>query len=214
MIKKVQEAKAFIESQLKDKPEIALILGSGLGVLAEEIESPVKIKYSEILNIRSSDRPGIILENNDNFIVISSIDYNIILYKDKFEELLELCKNDQVEELKNFGSTEKYLNDHNSQGWSLIIVSAYNNSKKTLKYLLEIGADINDRNNNGTTVLMYAKNAALRDNDFEIIDIILSCKPDLFAADYSNKNVFDYLKDQSKELMNYIAESTCGEDNR
>ena len=37
MIKKVQEAKAFIESQLIEKPEIALILGSGLGVLAEEI---------------------------------------------------------------------------------------------------------------------------------------------------------------------------------
>ena len=48
MIKKVQEAKAFIESKLQEKPEIALILGSGLGVLAEEIESPVKIKYSEI----------------------------------------------------------------------------------------------------------------------------------------------------------------------
>lgn len=48
MIKKVQEATAFIQNQLVEKPEIALVLGSGLGVLAEEIQSPVKIKYSDI----------------------------------------------------------------------------------------------------------------------------------------------------------------------
>jgi purine-nucleoside phosphorylase len=38
----------FIQSKLKAVPKIGLILGSGLGILAEEIQNPVVIPYSEI----------------------------------------------------------------------------------------------------------------------------------------------------------------------
>ena len=40
----------FIQSKFEVKPTIGLILGSGLGVLADEIKNPVKIKYNEIPN--------------------------------------------------------------------------------------------------------------------------------------------------------------------
>ncbi|RNB58579.1 purine-nucleoside phosphorylase [Brevibacillus gelatini] len=43
-----QEAVAFIEQKLAEKPTIGLVLGSGLGVLADEIENPVVIPYHEI----------------------------------------------------------------------------------------------------------------------------------------------------------------------
>lgn len=45
---KIQEARAFIEAQIGIRPEIGLILGSGLGVLAEEIEAPVRIPYGQV----------------------------------------------------------------------------------------------------------------------------------------------------------------------
>ena len=45
---KIQESANFIESKSEVKPSIGLILGSGLGVLADEIQNPVKIKYNEI----------------------------------------------------------------------------------------------------------------------------------------------------------------------
>lgn len=48
LLEKMNEAKAYIESKIDVKPEMGLILGSGLGILADEIEAPVKIKYSEI----------------------------------------------------------------------------------------------------------------------------------------------------------------------
>ncbi|RXJ03837.1 purine-nucleoside phosphorylase [Anaerobacillus alkaliphilus] len=38
----------FLKKTVTVQPEIGLILGSGLGVLAEEIENPVKIPYDEI----------------------------------------------------------------------------------------------------------------------------------------------------------------------
>ncbi|WP_374702566.1 purine-nucleoside phosphorylase [Bacillus sp. M6-12] len=48
MYEKLEKAAEFIEGKLQGKPEIGLILGSGLGILADEIENPVKIPYHEI----------------------------------------------------------------------------------------------------------------------------------------------------------------------
>lgn len=44
----VNEASAFIQKQLAAKPSIGLILGSGLGVLADKIENPVTVSYKDI----------------------------------------------------------------------------------------------------------------------------------------------------------------------
>lgn len=43
-----QDAIRYIEPKLSEKPTIGLVLGSGLGVLADEIENPVIIPYHEI----------------------------------------------------------------------------------------------------------------------------------------------------------------------
>ena len=44
----LKEAAEFIRGRLSGKPEIGLILGSGLGVLADLIEEPLTIPYGEI----------------------------------------------------------------------------------------------------------------------------------------------------------------------
>lgn len=48
MIEKILEASKFIESKISKKPEIGMILGSGLGVLGDKIENPTIVKYEEI----------------------------------------------------------------------------------------------------------------------------------------------------------------------
>jgi purine-nucleoside phosphorylase len=45
---KIQNAAQFLKGKYKKSPKIGLILGSGLGVLADEIEQPVKIAYNDI----------------------------------------------------------------------------------------------------------------------------------------------------------------------
>lgn len=55
---KIQEAKNFIEARLQLKPRVGLILGSGLGVLADDIENSVVIPYSEIPNFLQSTVEG------------------------------------------------------------------------------------------------------------------------------------------------------------
>lgn len=44
----INEATSYIQKQTNLTPEIGLILGSGLGDLAEEIENPTKISYRDI----------------------------------------------------------------------------------------------------------------------------------------------------------------------
>jgi len=47
-LEQIQGAADFLKEKYSNKPRIGLILGSGLGVLADEIEDPVKIPYNEI----------------------------------------------------------------------------------------------------------------------------------------------------------------------
>ncbi|MFJ7725481.1 purine-nucleoside phosphorylase [Neobacillus sp. NPDC097160] len=44
----IQKAASFLKEKYPNAPRIGLILGSGLGVLADEITNPVKIPYNEI----------------------------------------------------------------------------------------------------------------------------------------------------------------------
>ncbi|TWI57976.1 purine-nucleoside phosphorylase [Halalkalibacter nanhaiisediminis] len=50
MIKKqaLQQATAYLRDKMGEEPTIGLILGSGLGVLGDEIEQPTKVPYNEI----------------------------------------------------------------------------------------------------------------------------------------------------------------------
>jgi purine-nucleoside phosphorylase len=48
MYDQIQEATQAIQNKWPGKPKIGIILGTGLGALAEEIENPVKISYEDI----------------------------------------------------------------------------------------------------------------------------------------------------------------------
>ena len=55
---KIKETVEFIKGNIRSTPEIGLILGSGLGELAEEIENAVSIPYGEIPHFHSSTVAG------------------------------------------------------------------------------------------------------------------------------------------------------------
>lgn len=54
----VTEASQFIQGKLTNEPTVGLILGSGLGVLADEIENPTTIAYTEIPHFPESTVSG------------------------------------------------------------------------------------------------------------------------------------------------------------
>ena len=59
LMEKLEETKAYIESKLGGrKPVIGLVLGSGLGDMADELEDSVIIDYHEIPHFPVSTVPG------------------------------------------------------------------------------------------------------------------------------------------------------------
>ncbi|RPI78026.1 MAG: purine-nucleoside phosphorylase [Desulfobacteraceae bacterium] len=57
-IAKIEEAVAYLKPRIGETPEIAIILGSGLGTLAEEVENAVRIPYAHIPHFAVSSAPG------------------------------------------------------------------------------------------------------------------------------------------------------------
>ncbi len=58
MLEKIQETAAFLKGKMHTSPETAIILGTGLGSLADEITEKYEIKYSDIPNFPVSTVEG------------------------------------------------------------------------------------------------------------------------------------------------------------
>jgi purine-nucleoside phosphorylase len=58
LLDRIKESVEYIKTKLVEQPEYSLVLGSGLGDLADEIENPVILKYSDIPNFPVSRVQG------------------------------------------------------------------------------------------------------------------------------------------------------------
>jgi purine-nucleoside phosphorylase len=57
-VSKVREAAKYIQEKTMKKPRIAIVLGSGLGKISQNLEEALSIPYSDIPNFPSSTAPG------------------------------------------------------------------------------------------------------------------------------------------------------------
>ncbi len=58
MLGKIKDTADFLKSKIKNRPEVAVILGSGLGGFGNKIENAVKVKYQDIPNFPVSTVEG------------------------------------------------------------------------------------------------------------------------------------------------------------
>ena len=58
LLNRVEETVAYIQNKTGKKPETAIVLGSGLGQLADKLEEAVVIPYEELPHWKSSTAPG------------------------------------------------------------------------------------------------------------------------------------------------------------
>lgn len=58
MLEKIQETAAFLKSRMNTCPETAIILGTGLGSLVNDITDKYEISYQEIPNFPLSTVEG------------------------------------------------------------------------------------------------------------------------------------------------------------
>ena len=71
---KIQEATQYIQSKIRVNPEIGLVLGSGLGSLADKIEHPLALPYEEIPHF-----PVSTVEGHAGRLVVGELEGKIVL---------------------------------------------------------------------------------------------------------------------------------------
>jgi methionyl-tRNA formyltransferase len=163
---------------------------------------------SKILSTSSNQKVGTVIFENDISCVLSTIDYDIVIYKDRVDELFEACKNGRIEIVNKLIQIPQIINTQNAKGWTPLIVAIYNNRKDIVKTLLINGADVNISNFKGTSTLMYAKSSYVIHEDDEIIKLILSLDVDIYQKDYENKNIIDYcIENSENRVLRIIKES-------
>lgn len=152
----------------------------------------IRIFDVEVLGEKSIYKPGTVIEENKSWIKMATIDYDILLYKDEFEDLLQCIAEFNNSEAKRILSVKKYMFEKNKYGWTALMVAVYNNNKEMFYYLLENGADINEKNWNGTNMLMYAKDCYKIYSDYELFEYLYDLGLSVFEKDFNDKSLVDY----------------------
>lgn len=159
---------------------------------------------ASILDNRSKVKAGTILYENFSELIVSTIDYDVKLYKDLLPEFINSCKLGDYDLVKKMQPFIFDVNERDVNGWTALMVALYNNHREIIDFLLLNNAKVNVVNNNGTTCLMYAKDAALKTRDFTIIDKLINIENSINIKDLFGKTVLDYVKNQDIDLYNYL----------
>lgn len=155
-----------------------------------------KIVGTKFTGIKSNGTAGTIIFENDQTIMIHTIDYDLVLIKDQFDILLKSCKEGKLDSIMKIANIETIVNDKDSNGWTALILATYNGHLDVVKYLISHGADPYCVNNNGTTLLMYAKDCFINTGKSDIFLFLFGLNLDLFQTDFFDKSLIDYCFDQ------------------
>ena len=156
----------------------------------------VPVVNSVITDVKSTVPAGRILEETEQYFVISTIDYNLVIIKDLFAEVMDACKNSDLEAIEKITYLSHFVNEKEEHGWTPLTVAVYNGSLDIAKLLLAAGANPEVVNSNGTTLLMYAKNCYLNSGNPEMFEFIYSLGLDARQKDFYGKKLYEYCVEQ------------------
>jgi methionyl-tRNA formyltransferase len=151
-----------------------------------------QIRQAEVLSSRSLARPGASIREDRDSITIASIDYDLLCWKDEFSMLLRACEVGDVAGVEYFGCRVKDLEFRSPQGWTALIVAAYNGQLKAVKILSDLGASVETSNYKGTSPLMYAMAATARTGDFDHMQTIIDLGASIDSADLTGRTALAY----------------------
>jgi methionyl-tRNA formyltransferase len=144
----------------------------------------------EILPWRSKVRAGNIHARHEDSVVISSIDYDLHLMREKSWDWFCLSDNPSPSELNVLDV--RFIDVRDKQGWTPLIRAAYSGNLDLCRVLLQYGANPNVGNLNGTTPLMYAFSGIGGNIKNQIINELLRFGADADQRNFFGKSLKDY----------------------
>lgn len=164
-----------------------------------------KIYKAVISEDKSNSKPGEIIFQNDDYLKIATIDYDICLYIDEREKLFDALNDNDAVSLKSILAKTKDIDIRNSNSCSPLMVAAYNGNLPAIKLLVEHGADVNAQNLKGTSVLMYSKSFAARSGDLDGLKYLIEKGALIKHKDKYNKSLLAYAHDEgNSEVIQFL----------
>ena len=144
----------------------------------------------EITVKRSSSTPGNLSQINESNFRLSTIDYDILLWKSRDFEWFDWLRSGRFGQYMPLDS--RYINVKDKNGWTPLICASFWGDYERCRILLENGADPNLTNCNGTTPLMYASSSPSEGNIRKTIDILMSYGANMEIKDRFGMKLADY----------------------
>lgn len=163
-----------------------------------------KVISCKLTNVRSRAKVGTVLNENEAGCIIATVDYNLILYWDRFDELMEACRIGDLGTVYKICSVKEHINQVGKNGWTPLIVATYFGHYNIVQELLTIGGNIYAVNYNGTNLLMYAKDAYIKYADDRLFKLFYKLGLSLEAEDYEGHDLKYYCKSEGIEMIGDI----------
>jgi len=164
-----------------------------------------QIDGSVILDTKSNLKPGSVVGETGAGIVVSTIDYDLLLIKDYYPALWHASEHGDAEGIKSALEFVDDVDRRNGKGWSALIIAAYSGNPDAVEWLLDNGASVSVTGYNGTTPLMYAFSHYERSKDSRAFHTILEWGADPSALDSRGKTIKDYMVERGcVDLIGYV----------
>lgn len=151
------------------------------------------IRFSKITNNLSEKKVKQIIHEDYFSFTISTIDYNIILYKDCLETMLDAIRNKENSLVKRYINIDYPLEDKNQYGWDMLIVATYSGNKEVFDLLIKKGVNIKTTNYKKTNLLMYALTPLEEHNDRYFFDNLIKLGLDVKLKDSLGFSTLDWV---------------------
>lgn len=110
----------------------------------------------DITDIKSIYQSGSLLAVNEQWLLISSLDFDVYLFRDKDAELSEAAESNNEIAARACLACGALVDSRNGEGSTPLVIAAGNGAVDVMKVLIEYGADINLASYGGETPLMAA----------------------------------------------------------
>jgi methionyl-tRNA formyltransferase len=158
----------------------------------------------ELIECGDIHKTGQIIKNTESFFLVKAIDCCVKLFIDYYNELIQAIELVNLEDINKYSALVSDINEVDANGWNPMIRACYKGSLESVISLEKNGGSIHSTNLNGTTTLMYAKDAYEKKGDIRLIKFLLENGVSHRIKDIWGKTIVDYTKDSA--LIQLFAE--------
>lgn len=162
------------------------------------------IVWAEVTNIPSREKPGTVIWKDEDRILIASVDYDVTMFIDKFDDVIKMCYAGDLDGLKRIPKLEIYLKQSEKGGWTPLMIAARLGYYDMAMYLLSVGSDIYALNWEGQNLLMCAQEGFYKNRDDRLFKYFCKIGLEKEAKDYNGNGLIDFSGNSREEKVQLL----------